>query len=96
MASRAWARLYVLAHGAAGLVSRRRRHPPAVVRRLLIAQHLLLGVVQNMVAGYGDTFLPHFLIRLSGFRTSIPFILTIVGLIVLATRKSRAAGSVSP
>ena len=43
MASRAWARLYVLAHGAAGLASRRRRHPPAVVRRVLIAQHLLLG-----------------------------------------------------
>ena len=56
---------------------------------------LLLGIIQNMVAGYGNDFLPGFLVRLSGFRTSVPFILTILGLLVLARRKSRAAGSVA-
>jgi len=62
---------------------------------LAFAGGLLLGVIQNMVAGYGDSFLPGFLLHLSGFRTAIPFILTIVGLIVIATRRGRAAGSVA-
>ncbi len=53
---------------------------------------LMLGVVQNMVAGYGDKFIPGFLIHLSGFQTAIPFILTIIGLIVLGSRKTRVAG----
>ena len=48
---------------------------------------LLLGVVQNMVAGYGNSFIPGFLLNLSGFRTAIPFILTFIGLIVLASRR---------
>jgi len=56
---------------------------------------LLLGIVQNMVAGYGNDFLPGFLVKLSGFRTSVPFILTILALLVLARRKSRSAGSVA-
>ena len=56
---------------------------------------VLLGVIQNMVAGYGDTFIPGFLLHLSGFRTAIPFILTIVGLIVLGSRKARSARTVS-
>ncbi len=62
---------------------------------LAFAGGLLLGVIQNMVAGYGDSFLPGFLLHLSGFRTAIPFILTIFGLIVIATRRGRAAGSVA-
>jgi ABC-type branched-subunit amino acid transport system ATPase component/ABC-type branched-subunit amino acid transport system permease subunit len=56
---------------------------------------VLLGIIQNMVAGYGDKFIPGFLLHLSGFRTAIPFILTIVGLIVLGSRKARAAGTVA-
>jgi len=56
---------------------------------------VLLGIVANMVAGYGDSFIPGFLLHLSGFRTAIPFILTIIGLIVLSLRKGRAAGSVA-
>jgi len=39
---------------------------------------LALGVVQDLVAGYGNSFLPHFLNQLSGFRTAIPFILTLL------------------
>jgi ABC-type branched-subunit amino acid transport system ATPase component/branched-subunit amino acid ABC-type transport system permease component len=38
---------------------------------------LALGVVQDLVAGYGNSFLPSFLNNLSGFRTAIPFILTL-------------------
>ena len=38
---------------------------------------LALGVVQDLVAGYGNSFLPHFLNQLSGFRSAIPFILTL-------------------
>ncbi len=39
---------------------------------------LALGVVQDLVAGYGNSFLPHFLNNLSGFRSAIPFLLTLV------------------
>ena len=39
---------------------------------------LLLGIIQNLLAGYGDEFLPKFLTQLSGFRASIPFILTLL------------------
>jgi branched-subunit amino acid ABC-type transport system permease component/ABC-type branched-subunit amino acid transport system ATPase component len=56
---------------------------------------VLLGVIQNMVAGYGNSFIPGFLLHLSGFRTAIPFILTIVGLVVLGSRKARSARTVS-
>ncbi len=56
---------------------------------------LVLGIVQNLVATYKTDFLPKFLTNISGFQTSIPYILTIVGLILLVRRKSRAAGSVA-
>ena len=39
---------------------------------------LALGVVQDLIAGYGNSFLPHFLNNLSGFRTAIPFLLTLL------------------
>jgi ABC-type branched-subunit amino acid transport system ATPase component/branched-subunit amino acid ABC-type transport system permease component len=39
---------------------------------------LVLGVVQDLIAGYSDNFLPHFLHGLSGFRSSIPFLLTLL------------------
>lgn len=42
MASRLWPRLHALSHGAAGLLLRQRRRPERV-RRLLVAQHLMLG-----------------------------------------------------
>ncbi len=43
---------------------------------------LALGLLQDLIAGYGDSFLPHFLNTLSGFRSSIPFLLTL-GLVFL-------------
>ena len=56
---------------------------------------LLLGIVQNLVATYKTDFLPSFLTNIAGLQTSIPYILTIVGLILLVHRKSRAGGSVA-
>ena len=47
---------------------------------------LLLGVIQNLVAGYSDDILPSFLNKLSGFRSSIPFLLVVVVLLVSRAR----------
>ncbi|UGQ15071.1 ATP-binding cassette domain-containing protein [Yinghuangia sp. ASG 101] len=49
---------------------------------------LLLGVVQNLVAGYA----PSWTERITGFRTAVPFILLFVGLLVLS-RGRRSAGT---
>jgi len=55
---------------------------------------LLLGVIQNLFAGYGDEFLPKFLTNLSGFRSSIPFVLTLLLLFLVAAReRARKTGS---
>jgi ABC-type branched-subunit amino acid transport system ATPase component/branched-subunit amino acid ABC-type transport system permease component len=47
---------------------------------------LILGVVQDLVAGYGDSLLPHFLNTLSGFRSAIPFLLTLLLLTLVRER----------
>jgi ABC-type branched-subunit amino acid transport system ATPase component/branched-subunit amino acid ABC-type transport system permease component len=52
---------------------------------------LLLGVLQNLVFGYA----PDFLSDISGFLSSIPFILTVVLLFLLGFDRTRAAGSVA-
>lgn len=62
---------------------------------LVFAGGLLLGIVQDLVAGYGTDFLPGFLTRLSGFRTSIPFILAIGGLIALSQLQGRRGPTAS-
>ncbi|MCF2526695.1 ABC transporter permease subunit [Yinghuangia soli] len=49
---------------------------------------LLLGVVQNLVAGYA----PSWTDRITGFRTAVPFALLFVGLLVLS-RSKRSAGT---
>ncbi|WP_436786002.1 ABC transporter permease subunit [Yinghuangia sp. YIM S10712] len=49
---------------------------------------LLLGVVQNLVAGYA----PSWTEKITGFRTAVPFILLFVGLLVLS-RGTRSAGT---
>ena len=54
-----------------------------------------LGVVQNWVAGYSDSFLPKFLSSLSGLKPSVPFILTLVLLLVFGRDRTRRAGSVA-
>ena len=56
---------------------------------------LLLGVLQNLVYGYGDTILPKFLNELAGLRSAIPFILTVVLLFVVGRNKGAEARSVS-
>jgi ABC-type branched-subunit amino acid transport system ATPase component/branched-subunit amino acid ABC-type transport system permease component len=56
---------------------------------------LLLGVLQNLVYGYGDTILPKFLNELAGLRAAIPFILTVVLLFVIGRNKGAEARSVS-
>jgi ABC-type branched-subunit amino acid transport system ATPase component/branched-subunit amino acid ABC-type transport system permease component len=58
---------------------------------LAFAAGLALGVLQNLVFGYA----PDFLTDISGFSSSIPFLLTIVLLFFLAFDRTRAAGSVA-
>jgi len=55
---------------------------------------LALGVVQDLVAGYGNSFLPHFLNNLSGFRSAIPFLLTL--LLVFLVREAPAEETPRP
>ena len=52
---------------------------------------LALGVVQDLVAGYGNSFLPHFLNQLSGFRSAIPFILTLALVFLIREAPSEEA-----
>jgi ABC-type branched-subunit amino acid transport system ATPase component/branched-subunit amino acid ABC-type transport system permease component len=52
---------------------------------------LALGVLQNLMFGYA----PDFLTDISGFLSSIPFILTVVLLFFLGFDRTRAAGSVA-
>jgi ABC-type branched-subunit amino acid transport system ATPase component/branched-subunit amino acid ABC-type transport system permease component len=58
---------------------------------LAFAAGLALGVLQNLVFGYA----PDFLTDISGFSSSIPFLLTIVLLFFLGFDRTRAAGSVA-
>ena len=50
---------------------------------LVFVGGLLLGVIQNMVAGYANSFLPPSVAQLSGLLSSVPFVLAVVGLIIL-------------
>ena len=54
---------------------------------IAFAGGLLLGVLQNLVYGYGDTFLPGFLNDLAGLRAAIPFILTVILLFVIGRNR---------
>ena len=56
---------------------------------------LLLGVLQNLVYGYGDTILPSFLNNLAGLRAAIPFVLTVILFFVIGRRPAGQARSVS-
>ena len=60
---------------------------------IAFAGGLALGVVQNLVAGYGDDILPDFLNKLTGLRTAIPFLLTIVIVFFVGIDRGRAAGT---
>ena len=50
---------------------------------------LALGVIQNMVAGYANSFLPPSVAQLSGLLSSVPFVLAVVGLILLGSLTRR-------
>ncbi|MFC5745673.1 ABC transporter permease subunit [Actinomadura rugatobispora] len=54
------------------------------------AAGLALGVLQNLVAGYGD-----FAADVTGIRTAVPVILLFVGLIILNRSRGRVAGSIA-
>jgi ABC-type branched-subunit amino acid transport system ATPase component/branched-subunit amino acid ABC-type transport system permease component len=56
---------------------------------------LLLGMVQNLFAGYADQILPTWLNRLSGLQSSVPYMLVILLLLVLGRDRSRRAGTVA-
>src|SRR6476620_1824869 len=62
---------------------------------IAFAGGLLLGVIQNLVAGYSNDFLPHWLSNLSGLKSSVPFLLVIVLLFAFGRERSRRAGSVA-
>jgi ABC-type branched-subunit amino acid transport system ATPase component/branched-subunit amino acid ABC-type transport system permease component len=56
---------------------------------------LLLGILQNLVYGYGDDFLPSAISELSGLRSSIPFILTVALLFVIGRKHVAEARTVA-
>ncbi len=58
---------------------------------LAFAAGIALGAVQNIVYGYA----PRMLTSITGFRTSVPFILLFVLLLVGQDRAGRAAGSIA-
>jgi ABC-type branched-subunit amino acid transport system ATPase component/branched-subunit amino acid ABC-type transport system permease component len=62
---------------------------------IAFAGGLMLGVVQNLFAGYSNDFLPSWLSRLSGLQSAVPYMLVILLLLVLGRDRSRRAGSVA-
>jgi ABC-type branched-subunit amino acid transport system ATPase component/branched-subunit amino acid ABC-type transport system permease component len=62
---------------------------------IAFAGGLLLGVIQNLVAGYSDQVLPTWLNQLSGLKSSLPFLLVIVLLLAFGRDRSRRASSVA-
>ena len=62
---------------------------------IAFAGGLLLGVIQNLVAGYSDTILPKFIANLTGLRSSVPYLLVLVLGLVFGRDRSRKAGSVA-
>ncbi len=62
---------------------------------IAFAGGLLLGIGQNILYGYGDDFLPTEIADLSGFRASIPFVLTVVLLLVIGRKHVAEARTVS-
>jgi branched-subunit amino acid ABC-type transport system permease component/ABC-type branched-subunit amino acid transport system ATPase component len=62
---------------------------------IAFAGGLLLGVLQNLVAGYSDDVLPGWLSKVSGLKPSVPFLLVIVLLLWFGRSRSRQAGSVA-
>ncbi|HEX6313113.1 MAG TPA: ATP-binding cassette domain-containing protein, partial [Acidimicrobiia bacterium] len=58
---------------------------------IAFAAGLIFGVVQNLIFGYA----PSFLTDISGFNSSIPYLLAFIALVVLGQVGGRAAGSMA-
>jgi branched-subunit amino acid ABC-type transport system permease component/ABC-type branched-subunit amino acid transport system ATPase component len=56
---------------------------------------LAVGVIQDLIAGYGNHFIPSALIQLPGFSPAIPFMLTVILLFFVGRDRSRQAGSMA-
>jgi ABC-type branched-subunit amino acid transport system ATPase component/branched-subunit amino acid ABC-type transport system permease component len=66
---------------------------------IAFAGGLLLGVVQNLVAGYADDIFPTFISELTGLRSAVPYMLVLIlGLLIGRdrTRKSAVAADDLP
>jgi branched-subunit amino acid ABC-type transport system permease component/ABC-type branched-subunit amino acid transport system ATPase component len=61
---------------------------------ITFAGGLLIGIVQNLVAGY-NTVLPKAIANLSGLQDSIPYLLVLVLGLILGRERGRQAGSAS-
>ena len=55
---------------------------------------LLLGIVQNLVAGY-TSILPAFIAKLTGLRSAVPYVLVLVLGLVFGRDRSRRAGTIA-
>jgi branched-subunit amino acid ABC-type transport system permease component/ABC-type branched-subunit amino acid transport system ATPase component len=62
---------------------------------IAFAGGLLLGIIQNLVAGYSDDVLPKFIAGLTGLRSAVPYLLVVVLGLIFGRDRSRRAGSVS-
>ncbi len=62
---------------------------------IAFAGGLLLGIVQNLVAGYSDDLLPKFLANLTGLRSSVPYLLVLILGLIIGRDRSRRAGSIA-
>jgi ABC-type branched-subunit amino acid transport system ATPase component/branched-subunit amino acid ABC-type transport system permease component len=59
---------------------------------IAFAGGLLLGVVQNLVAGYADDIFPDFISDLTGLRSAVPYVLVLMlGLLIGRDRTRKAA-----
>jgi ABC-type branched-subunit amino acid transport system ATPase component/branched-subunit amino acid ABC-type transport system permease component len=57
---------------------------------------VLIGVIASLLAGYGDTILPPVIADLPGFRSAVPFVLTIGALLVLGYQQRKRAPRAAP
>ena len=62
---------------------------------IAFAGGLLLGVVQNLVAGYAATILPTFVSELKGLRSSVPYLLVLVLGLIIGRDRTRKASSIA-
>jgi ABC-type branched-subunit amino acid transport system ATPase component/branched-subunit amino acid ABC-type transport system permease component len=68
--------------------------PQSVSIPIAFAGGLLLGIVQNLSYGYRTDIFPGFVNDLSGFRSSIPYLMTLIILLVTTARtRGRQAGT---